>query len=71
MTGVQQNYARKYTIAIDKLVYDFEVIHESKKLDAPPADGAYIEGFYLEGAKFDHTRMALGESDPKVELYLL
>lgn len=67
LTGILQNYARKYTIAIDKLVYDFEALPESIDKTVAPEDGAYVEGFYLEGAKFDYERMSLAESDPKVK----
>ena len=69
LTGILQNYARKYTIAIDKLVYDFEVLPLEADTTQPPQNGAYVEGFFLEGCKFDYTRMALGESDPKVSNY--
>lgn len=66
LTSILQNYARKYTIAIDKLVYDFEVLPEHADKTVPPEDGAYVEDYYLEGAKFDYERMSLAESDPKV-----
>jgi len=64
LTAVKQNYARKYVIAIDKLAFDFEM-----KGDRPtekPEDGCYIRGLFLEGAKFDYDKMALGESDSRV-----
>jgi dynein heavy chain len=66
LTGILQNYARKYTIAIDKLVYDYEVLPEHASKAQAPEDGCYVDGFYLEGAKFDYDRMSLAESDPKV-----
>lgn len=34
----------------------------------PPADGAYISGMYVEGAKWDADTMMLAESMPKVLL---
>lgn len=66
LTGIQQNFARKYGIAIDKLIYDYEVLPKDQEVLEPAEDGAYVQGFYLEGAKFDYNTMALGESDPKV-----
>lgn len=66
LTGILQNFARKYNIAIDKLKYDFEVVPKDSDLRAGAEDGAYVNGFFLEGAKFDYGRMCLSESDPKV-----
>lgn len=66
LTGVRQNFARKYKIPIDHLVYDFESMPENYDKTKGPEDGAVVEGFYLEGARFDFSRMSLAESDPKV-----
>lgn len=66
LTGILQNFARKHNIAIDKLKYDFEVIPLNEEITQGAEDGAYVNGFFIEGAKFDYARMCLGESDPKV-----
>ena len=63
LTGVLQNYARKYTIPIDEILFDFEFIKEEIK--DKPQDGAYVQGLYIEGAKWDYDDMCLTESDPK------
>jgi len=63
LTGVLQNFARKYTIPIDEIEFDFEFIKEEIK--EKPKDGAYVQGLYIEGAKWDYEDMCLTESDPK------
>ena len=66
LTGVLQSYARKYTIAIDQIAFDYHVQKDAVSAHAP--DGAYIRGIFLEGARWDAGKASLGESHPK-ELY--
>lgn len=68
LTGIKQNYARKYVIPIDEIDLDFEVFSSQNGLDkdkeAP--DGAFIYGLFIEGCKWDSEINMLAESDPKV-----
>jgi len=69
LTGTLQNYARKYTISIDTVNFDFNVLKKSKdELSEGPADGCYIHGMFLEGAAWDTAQHTLMEARPK-ELY--
>lgn len=61
LTGVMQNYARKYQIEIDKLVWEFTVMEDA--LTESPENGCYIYGLFLEGAGWSGS--SLCESKPK------
>ncbi|ESO02212.1 hypothetical protein HELRODRAFT_65497 [Helobdella robusta] len=52
LTGVMQNFARKFSVAIDLLSFDFKVTVRRASLKRPP-DGAYVRGLYVDGARWD------------------
>ncbi|CAD7961252.1 unnamed protein product [Amoebophrya sp. A25] len=66
LTGVLQNFARSASIAIDKLMWNFEVLKSSITDPEPPERGGYIRGLYMQGARWDDETMTLQDSFPKV-----
>ncbi|KAL7748727.1 hypothetical protein RI367_005881 [Sorochytrium milnesiophthora] len=65
MTGVLQNYARKYTIPIDLIGMEYQV-QTARPTYTKPEDGVYVNGMYMEGARWDAQQSAIGESLPKI-----
>lgn len=70
MTGIKQNYARKYKIPIDDIQFNFKVISDPRSVDTSvkPEDGAFVDGLYIEGCRWDTEKEVLEESTPKVLL---
>ena len=68
LTGIKQNFARKYVIAIDQIDFDFEVMSDPTKynLQEGASDGSYIYGLFLEGCRWNSEQSVLAESNPKV-----
>ena len=66
LTGVLQNYARKYKLPIDTVCFDFEAMPADGDFGKKPEDGAFCRGVFLEGCKWSDAEMKLVESDPKV-----
>lgn len=66
LTGVKQNFARKYQIPIDTIIFNYKCLHSEGDYSKPAVDGAYITGMYIEGARWDEGTMMLDESLPKV-----
>lgn len=47
------------------MAYDFIVLKETNFTNAPD-DGVYINGLFLDGARFNRDNMTLDESLPKI-----
>merc|ERR1711998_706780 len=65
VTGAKQNFARKFTIPIDAIEFDYEIMPKDSYRN-PPRDGVYTYGFFLEGCRWDKKTEGLAESQPKV-----
>lgn len=68
LTGTKQNFARKYTLEIDTLDFDFEFMDEDfhHNCSQAPKDGVYAYGLFLEGCRWNYNKRVLDESLPKV-----
>ncbi|TMW63012.1 hypothetical protein Poli38472_005630 [Pythium oligandrum] len=66
MTGTLQNFARKYQVAIDSLAFTFTVldVESAEQLTESPSDGIYVDGLWLQGARWSQSRAKLVEANP-------
>lgn len=55
LTGVMQNFARRYNIPIEQLCFDFQVQHFDR-INEFPEDGVYCYGLFLYGARWDRSK---------------
>ncbi|XP_077458505.1 dynein axonemal heavy chain 1 [Stigmatopora argus] len=69
LTGTMQNYARRFGISIDTIGFDFQVVLKAVcDIHEKPDTGCFINGLFIEGARWDNDNAQLTESRPK-ELY--
>jgi len=64
-TGALQNYARRYTIPIDTLAFDFGWPRDQEPTEKP-TDGVWTRGLFFEAARWDDDTWQVEESLPKV-----
>ncbi|KAK9500353.1 hypothetical protein O3M35_001633 [Rhynocoris fuscipes] len=66
LTAIMQSTARKYELPLDKMCLHCDVTKKVKEdFTQPPREGAYINGLFMEGARWDINRGAIVESHLK------
>ena len=64
LTGSMQNYARRNSVAIDSIDFQYSVLPEDPTEAAE--NGVYVYGLFLEGARYSKETRMLAECEPKV-----
>ncbi|KAG5316447.1 DYH8 protein, partial [Acromyrmex insinuator] len=71
LTAMKQEITRMHKWALDSVILHNEVLNKvAEEIKAPPPEGVYIYGLFLEGAGWDRRHIRLCESANKV-LYVL
>lgn len=65
LTGCLQNFSRKYTLPIDLLIFEY-VIQTTRSAGVRPEEGQYVNGLFLEGARWDIKLNSICESHQRV-----
>jgi len=66
LTAIKQRCCQESAQELDKLQVFTEVTkRDVRQVDAPPREGAYVTGMYLEGARWDANSNSLEDSRPK------
>lgn len=67
LTSVLQNHSRASGYAIDKLNFSFDFKNmDVGSINEGPDSGVLIRGLFMEGCRFDPSRMALVDNEPGV-----
>jgi len=65
LTAVLQTKARKSQVPIDTLSFEFTIINlDEAEITAPPREGVYVKGLFLEGGGWDFEAGCLTEPEP-------
>ena len=65
LTGIKQNFARRNKIPIDTLGFDY-TCQPIREVTEKHEVGAFVNGMFLEGARWDYDAFQLEDSEPKV-----
>jgi len=66
LTAIMQSMARKNEWPLDKMALQVDVTKKNKEdMNAPPREGAYLHGLFMEGARWDTQQGAINESKLK------
>lgn len=71
MTATLQAYARKTSTPIDTLAFKthiMEFFEDSVKKNGGPEIGVNVHGLFFQGAKWDHKKKMVDDSDPKIPI---
>ena len=67
MTAVKQTYSRNTHIPVDTLEVRTIVTTKSREdVDGNPPNGVYVDGMYMQGARFDRATLLMAASRPGV-----
>ena len=64
LTGALQSHARKHVIPIDSLDFSYQMTKMlgPDDVEEPPEDGCYVDGLFIEAARFDFESMTIQPS---------
>jgi dynein heavy chain len=63
LTAIMQTTARKNEWPLDKMFLTVDVMKKTKEeITAPPREGAYVHGLYMDGARWDGNNGVIAES---------
>ena len=66
LTAIMQSMSRKNEWPLDKMALQCDVTKKQKEdMNAPPREGAYIHGLFMEGARWDPQASSISEAKLK------